>query len=111
MNRSALLVLVSLITPGVLLTCVACGSPQAQVAATTATHKATLDIAGMTCASCSVTVKTAVKRLDGLVSINVDVDAGQATVTYAGDTLTAEQIAQAISDAGYQTTVAFSGTI
>ena len=74
-----------------------------------ATHTATLDITGMTCASCSVTVKAAVNKLDGIASIEVDTDAGQAVVAYDGERVTAEQIAQAVTDAGYATTVAGVG--
>lgn len=73
--------------------------------AVTADHTATLKIEGMTCASCSVTVKTAAKKLDGLATIEVDVAAGQATVTFDSAKVSAEQIAAKITDAGYKTTV------
>ncbi|RME27912.1 MAG: heavy-metal-associated domain-containing protein [Deltaproteobacteria bacterium] len=112
---SPLLLVGALALPGSLST-LACGSngPAARHegagTATTATapaktRTATLAIEGMTCASCSVTVRTAARKLDGLVSIEVDVDGGRATVQYDPDRLTPEQIAEQISSTGYKTTV------
>ncbi len=93
----------------------ACGTDQpapsaatatATAATAVATRTATLAIEGMTCASCSVTVRKAAKHLDGVNSIKVDVDAGQAAVTFDPAKVSAQQIADRITDAGYKTTVA-----
>lgn len=77
--------------------------------AASADHRAVLQIEHMTCASCSVTVKTAANKLTGVVSIDVQVTAGQATVTFDSSTVTAAQIAAKITDAGYPTTVLSDG--
>jgi len=111
MNRIALVFLLSAFASGTALACGGCAGPKAEATASAATHTATLDITGMTCASCSVTVKTAVNKLDGIVSIDVDVAGGKATVTYDGAKVSAEQIAQAVTDAGYTTTVASSDAV
>ena len=103
-SLTPLLVLGALAAPPAL----ACGcgsSTDAQATAPAATRTATLRIEGMTCASCSVTVKTAAKKLDGLASIDVDVKSGMATVTYDGAAVSAQQIAQQITEAGYATSV------
>ena len=95
----------ALASPAVL----ACGCSTAESAdpilAAAADHTATLKIEGMTRASCSVMVKTAAKKLDGLATIEVDVAAGTATVTFDSAKVSAEQIAAKITGAGYKTTV------
>lgn len=70
-----------------------------------ATHTATVKIEGMTCASCSVTVRTAVNKLSGVASIEVDVAKGSATVKFDSAQVSAEDIAKKITDAGYASTV------
>jgi copper ion binding protein len=107
MKRLATLLLAGSLAAPAVLACGAC-APNASAeptAAVTANHRATLKVEGMTCASCSVTVKTAAKKLDGLATIEVDVAAGTATVTFDSARVTAEQIAATITDAGYKTTV------
>lgn len=107
MKRLAILLLAGSLAAPAVLACGAC-APDASAEPTTAVaanHTATLKVEGMTCASCSVTVKTAAKKLDGLATIEVDVAAGKATVTFDGAKVTAEQIAAKITDAGYKTTV------
>ncbi|MDX8466149.1 heavy-metal-associated domain-containing protein [Mesorhizobium sp. VK23B] len=62
---------------------------------------ATFSVPDMTCPLCPVTVATAIKRLDGIVSVSTDVDAKTATVVFdAGKTSTAA-IAAASTNAGY----------
>ena len=79
--------------------------------AVAATHTATFAVEGMTCGSCSVTVRAAVNHLDGIASVEVDVDGGAATVTFDGSRVTAEQIAQAITGTGYTATVRTTGEV
>jgi copper chaperone CopZ len=97
-----LAVLLTLLTTAALAP--ACG-PAADAAAVTANHRAALTIEGMTCGSCSVTVKTAANKLAGLATIEIDVPAGTAAVTFDSAVVSAEQIAAKISAAGYATTV------
>jgi periplasmic mercuric ion binding protein len=58
-------------------------------------------IENMTCASCPITVKTAMKKVDGVSSVDVDFEAKTATVVYDPAIATAEQIANASTNAGY----------
>ena len=87
----------------------ACGEPAGNASPDRVAHAdqtVQLAIAGMTCASCSVTVKVALGRLPGIASVEVDTEAGRATVRFDGSQVTAQQMATAITEAGYATTVA-----
>lgn len=113
MKRLATLLLAASLAAPAVLACGAC-APDATAeptAAVTANHMATLKVEGMTCASCSVTVRTVVKKLDGLATIEVDVAAGKATVTFDGSKVTAAKIAAKITDAGFKTTVESDGEV
>lgn len=71
----------------------------------TATSTASLHVEGMTCASCSVAIKVALGKLDGVVSVTVDVEGKKAMVTYDPAKVTPDAIAKKVSDLGYPTTV------
>jgi copper chaperone len=58
-----------------------------------------LDITGMSCSHCVARVTAALGKLPGVDVKNVDI--GSATVRYDPHTTTAEQIAAAVTDAGY----------
>jgi len=90
--------------------CAACGAsePSAEVLAA-ATQTANFKVEGMTCASCQVTVRTAVGKLDGIGTVEVDVDAGTATVAFDPDRTTASAIAEAITGSGYKAIVTTEG--
>ncbi|HXI03739.1 MAG TPA: heavy metal-associated domain-containing protein [Candidatus Saccharimonadales bacterium] len=57
---------------------------------------------GMSCAACASTVKVAVKKLDGIVDVQVDPQAGQTTVTYVKDKVTVKKIVEAINKTGFE---------
>lgn len=99
------IVAIGLLSAPLLLGCGACAVDGQAQGVVTADHRASLRVDDMTCASCSVTVRVAAAKLDGIASIDVDADAGTATVTFDSTKVTAEQIAAAISEAGYRTTV------
>jgi mercuric ion binding protein len=108
MKRLALLSFLGALSSPAVLACGGCASTssaEAPAAATAATSTATLRIEGMTCASCTVTIRTAANKLDGVGTIDVDVEAGRATVTFDAEKVSAEQIAAKITDAGYAATV------
>ncbi len=65
------------------------------------TRTVTFEIENMTCAMCPVTVRTAMKRVDGVRSVDVDFDNKTAVVVFDPDVTTAELIAQASTDVGY----------
>ena len=64
----------------------------------------TFAIENMTCAACPITVRTAMKRVAGVKSVDVDFKAKTATVAFDPDVATAEQIAAASTNAGYPAT-------
>ncbi|GAB4532562.1 MAG: hypothetical protein Tsb0010_13580 [Parvularculaceae bacterium] len=58
-------------------------------------------IENMTCATCPITVRTAMKRVKGVKSVAVDYDAKTATVTFDPEITAPDQIAAASTNAGY----------
>jgi len=65
-------------------------------------EKATLKIGGMTCATCVNTVGNSLRKLDGVASVNVNLGAEKAYVTYNPKITTAANMKRAIEKAGYQ---------
>ncbi|MCK4928462.1 MAG: copper ion binding protein, partial [Methanosarcinales archaeon] len=61
-----------------------------------------IKIKGMTCEHCQKRVHDAIAALDGVTSVNVDLDAGEATVSYDSSRIELEQIKQAVRDVDYQ---------
>lgn len=74
-------------------------SPVAQAAQ--ATQTMVFAVENMTCPLCPVTVKTAMERVNGVKSVDVDFDAKTATVVFDPAQATPGQIAKASADAGY----------
>ena len=62
---------------------------------------ASFDIDNMTCATCPITVRTAMSRVDGVQHVEIDFDAKTATVEFDPSATTAEEIAAASTNAGY----------
>ena len=69
-----------------------------------AQNTATLSIGGMTCTSCSNAITESLKRLDFVVSVDVNSVVNSATVTYRGPKANADQIVESIEDLGYEAT-------
>jgi len=64
--------------------------------------KTEFKISGMTCATCVKTIENALKRLDGIVSVIVNLGAEKAYVTYNPKMTTVADMKKAIEEAGYQ---------
>jgi Cu+-exporting ATPase len=64
--------------------------------------KVVLKIGGMTCAMCVKTIEDAIKRLDGISSVTVNLGAEKAYVTYNPKMTSVADMKRAIEDAGYQ---------
>lgn len=62
-----------------------------------------IPVEGMSCGSCVASVTRAVKALDGVRDVKVDLVPGRARVEYAEGEATPEAIAAAISELGYKT--------
>ena len=63
--------------------------------------KEKFDIQGMTCSSCSSHVEKAVKKLDGIKSVNVNLLSNNMIVEYDENVLDNDKIIKAVVDAGY----------
>jgi P-type Cu+ transporter len=74
-----------------------------------ATAKVELPVTGMTCANCSATIERTLKRLDGVVSANVNLANERARVEYLPGATSLAAIQAAIRDAGYDVVVAGEG--
>ncbi len=98
-NTMVLAALTTLAGAGVL--CPLCGAGAGPVGAqqVSAAHEATdtatvkLHISGMTCGSCPVTARTALKRLPGVLEAKVTLDDSLGVVTYDPRKVTPAQIA------------------
>ena len=61
----------------------------------------TFIVDNMTCATCPISVRTAMERVAGVKSVTVDFDTKTAVVVYDDSAATADQFAQASTDIGY----------
>lgn len=79
------------------------------VALSTPTHAAqktvTLDVPGMTCGACPITVKKALTRVDGVMLAKVDFDKKQAVVKFDDARANVNQLTRATADAGYPSSI------
>lgn len=65
-------------------------------------NEITLPISGMTCASCVSSIEKAVKKLDGIESVNVNLSTEKATIKYNSKVVRISEIKQNIKKAGYE---------
>ncbi len=61
-----------------------------------------LHVEGMTCASCKVTVRMALKKLDGVKNATVNVEEKSALVEYDPAKVTPAQMVEAVNKSGYR---------
>jgi mercuric ion binding protein len=73
-----------------------------------APQSTTLNVSNMTCATCPITVKQALKKVKGVTRAVVDFDKKQAVVTFDDAQTTVTALVKAATDAGYPSTVAAS---
>jgi len=62
----------------------------------------TLNITGMTCASCVNAVERALQKVQGVLSAGVNLATEKATVRYNPESVTVSDLRKAVADAGYQ---------
>jgi copper ion binding protein len=62
----------------------------------------TLKIEGMTCNHCLMRVEKALKALPGVMDARVDLQKGEAVVTYDETKITSEKLSFAVVEAGYK---------
>ena len=68
--------------------------------------KEKFDIQGMTCSSCSAHVEKAVKKVDGVKSVIVNLLSNNMVVEYDEKVLNSDKIIKLVVDAGYGASVA-----
>lgn len=66
-----------------------------------ATRTATLDVPGMTCAACPITVKHALAKVEGVVKTDVSLEKQQALVTFDDQKTNVQALIKATAEAGY----------
>lgn len=66
-----------------------------------ATQTVTLSVPGMTCASCPITVKHALSKVEGVSKTYVSFDKRQAVVTFDYAKTNVQKLTKATEDAGY----------
>ncbi|HMS83780.1 MAG TPA: mercury resistance system periplasmic binding protein MerP [Nitrospira sp.] len=70
-----------------------------------ATKTVTLSVPGMTCASCPITLKKALNKVEGVENIEVNLEKKEALVTYDDAKTTVEALVEATTNAGYPSAV------
>lgn len=92
---------------GVLVTVVALSLALAEsaLAAPKTVKTVTLSVPGMTCASCPITVKTALGKVDGVKKSEVSFEKKEAVVTFDETKTNVEALTEATKNAGYPSTV------
>ncbi|MDP9750466.1 copper chaperone CopZ [Thermoanaerobacter pentosaceus] len=61
-----------------------------------------LNVKGMTCNHCKMSVESALKKLNGVSKAVVDLDKGNVTVTYDPSKVSIDDMKKAIIDTGYE---------
>jgi len=64
-------------------------------------EKLVLNVEGMSCNHCVNSIKKAVEDIDGVISVDVNLDKKTVTVEYNQDKAKADYIKEAIEDEGY----------
>lgn len=70
-----------------------------------ATQTVTLSVSGMTCAACPITIKKALNKVEGVETIEVNLEKKEALVTFDDTKTTVEALLEATKNAGYPSTV------
>jgi mercuric ion binding protein len=64
-----------------------------------------LAVSQMTCSACPITVKKALRKVDGVTKVDVSLEKQQAVVTYDDTKTNVERLIKATTDAGYPSTL------
>ncbi|MGE3343496.1 MAG: mercury resistance system periplasmic binding protein MerP [Vicinamibacterales bacterium] len=75
------------------------------VTAAAAPKTVTLDVPGMTCETCPITVKLAISKVSGVNKVAVSFEKREAVVTFDDAKTTIDAVLKATKDAGYPATV------
>jgi len=64
-------------------------------------EKTVIALGSIMCGQCVTKVENALKNVDGVIDVNVDLDSKQATVTFDNSITSLEKLENAITNAGY----------
>lgn len=70
-----------------------------------ASKTVTLDVPGMTCKFCPITVRKALGKVPGVTEVKASYDTKTATATYDPDQTNVEALIKATTEAGYPSTL------
>jgi mercuric ion binding protein len=70
-----------------------------------ASKTVTLDVPGMNCVTCPITINKALKKVDGVQEAKSDYAKKEAVVTFDDSKTSVEKLTQATTDAGYASTL------
>ena len=70
-----------------------------------ATGHVELEVSGMTCAACPITVKRVLSKVEGVSKTNVNFDKRQAVVTFDDAKTSVQKLTKATEEAGYPSSV------
>jgi mercuric ion binding protein len=70
-----------------------------------AMQTATLDVPGMTCSSCPITVKKALMKVEGVQQVKTSFEKREAIVTFDDSKTSVEKLSMATANAGYPVSV------
>lgn len=68
------------------------------------TRNACFSVEGMTCATCTVTTKAAIKKLKGIKDVQVSLDERSAVIKYDDALTSSDEIKKKIDSVGYKAT-------
>jgi len=64
----------------------------------------TINVRGMSCGHCKSSVEDALKNLEGVTTVEVDLDAGKVAVTYDEAKVEVTDMREAVENQGYDVT-------
>ena len=70
-----------------------------------ATQTVTLSVTGMTCATCPITIKKVLNKVEGVENIEVNLEKKEALVTLDDAKTTVKALLEATKNAGYPSTI------
>lgn len=75
------------------------------VAVATESKTITLDVPGMTCKFCPITIRKALQKVPGVIEAKAEYQTKTATVTFDPDKTNVEALTKATANAGYPSTL------
>ena len=69
------------------------------------TQTVTLSVPGMNCATCPITVKKAISKVEGVSKVDVTFETREAVVTFDDAKTSVQKLTKATGDAGYPSSV------